>query len=81
MRLNLEQLENRTLPSAAYGLGWQENSIALWPILWGLSLDAEGVVGGNSVTACGSVQDSEPPAFLSSSMPTLSMPSRAIRID
>src|SRR5262249_26428388 len=32
-------------------IGWQQNSIALWPILWGLSVNAEGVVGGNSVTA------------------------------
>src|SRR5262245_7537271 len=35
---------------AAYGLGWQQSSIGLWPILWGLSLNAEGVVGGNPVT-------------------------------
>src|SRR5262249_11885442 len=35
---------------AAYGIGWQQNSIALWPILWGLSLNDEGIVGGNSVT-------------------------------
>src|SRR5262249_25312287 len=34
---------------AAYGLGWQENSLGLWPILWGVSLSNEGVVGGASV--------------------------------
>src|SRR5262249_34047226 len=34
---------------SAYGLGWQDNSLGLWPILWGIALDHEGVVGGAPV--------------------------------
>src|SRR5262249_41767050 len=34
---------------AAYGLGWQDNSLGLWPILWGVALSNQSVVGGASV--------------------------------
>ena len=33
---------------AAYGLGWQQNSLGLFPILWGVALGDEAVIGGNS---------------------------------
>src|SRR5262245_2173440 len=46
---------------AAYGLGWQQNSIGLWPILWGLSLNAEGVVGGTAVTGTLTLLNPAPP--------------------
>ena len=31
---------------AAYGLGWQDNSLGLFPILWGVALSDESVIGG-----------------------------------
>src|SRR5262249_13105876 len=35
---------------AAYGGGWQQSSLGMFPILWGMSLSAETVVGGDSLT-------------------------------
>jgi len=46
---------------AAYGLGWQENSLGLWPILWGVSLSNESVVGGASVLGTVTLLNPAPP--------------------
>ncbi len=46
---------------AAYGLGWQDNSLGLWPILWGISLDHDTVVGGNPVLGTATLLNPAPP--------------------
>ena len=46
---------------AAYGLGWQQSSLALWPILWGVALDHESVVGGTSVVGTVTLLNPAPP--------------------
>ena len=46
---------------AAYGQRWQQSSIGLWPILWGLSLSAEGIVGGDFVTGTLTLLNPAPP--------------------
>ncbi|HEY2952083.1 MAG TPA: hypothetical protein VGK40_05850, partial [Verrucomicrobiae bacterium] len=46
---------------AAYGQGWQQSSIGLWPILWGLSLNAESVIGGNVLTGTLTLLNPAPP--------------------
>ena len=35
---------------AGYAGGWEMNSLGLWPILFSLALNTDGIVGGNSVT-------------------------------
>jgi hypothetical protein len=35
---------------AAYGGGWQQSSLGLFPILYGVSLNADNVIGGTSLT-------------------------------
>src|SRR5438132_1292965 len=46
---------------AAYGLGWQQNSLGLFPILWGISLSNESVVGGASVLGTVTLLNPAPP--------------------
>src|SRR5262249_23623793 len=46
---------------AAYGLGWQQSSLGLWPILWGVALDHEGVVGGGAVLGTVTLLNPAPP--------------------
>jgi hypothetical protein len=46
---------------AAYAGGWQENSLGLFPILWGLSLNAESVVGGDFLTGTVTLLNPAPP--------------------
>ena len=46
---------------SAYGLGWQDNSLGLWPILWGVALDHESVVGGGSVLGTVTLLNPAPP--------------------
>src|SRR3989442_6288037 len=46
---------------AAYGLGWQDSSLGLWPILWGIGLSADSVVGGTSVLGTATLLNPAPP--------------------
>src|SRR5215813_9279344 len=46
---------------AAYGLGWQDNSLGLFPTLWGISLDHESVVGGSTVVGTATLLSPAPP--------------------
>jgi hypothetical protein len=46
---------------AAYGLGWQQSSLGLWPILWGLALSKESAVGGTSVVGTVTLLNPAPP--------------------
>ena len=46
---------------AAYGLGWQESSLGLFPILWGISLSNESVVGGAPVLGTATLLNPAPP--------------------
>src|SRR5204863_41654 len=46
---------------SAYGLGWQDNSLGLWPILWGVALDHESVVRGGSVLGTVTLLNPAPP--------------------
>src|SRR5262245_21676144 len=46
---------------AAYGIGWQQSSLGLWPILWDISLSAEGVIGGDVVTGTLTLLNPAPP--------------------
>ena len=46
---------------AAYGLGWQQSSLGLWPILWGVALSKESVVGGTSVVGTVTLLNPAPP--------------------
>ncbi len=46
---------------AAYGLGWQQSSLGLWPILWGIALGNESVVGGTSVVGTVTLFNPAPP--------------------
>lgn len=45
---------------AGYGGGWEQNSIGMWPILFSLALDTDGVVGGNSVNGTLTLQQPAP---------------------
>src|SRR2546425_1306957 len=47
---------------SAYGIGWQDNSLGLWPILWGVALDHESVVGGTSVVGTVTLLNPAPPS-------------------
>ncbi len=46
---------------AAYGQGWQQNSLGVIPILYGIELGAERVIGGNSFTGTVTLQSAAPP--------------------
>src|SRR5262245_4137516 len=46
---------------AAYGTGWQQSSLGLFPILWGLSLSEESVVGGATVLGTATLLNPAPP--------------------
>src|SRR5207249_3671394 len=46
---------------AAYGLGWQESSLGLFPILWGISLSNKSVVGGAPVLGTATLLNPAPP--------------------
>lgn len=46
---------------AAYGSGWQQNSLGVLPILYGLHLSNESVVGGASLTGTVTLQSAAPP--------------------
>jgi len=46
---------------AAYGLGWQDNSLGLFPLLWGIALDHDTVVGGSPVLGTATLLNPAPP--------------------
>ena len=46
---------------AAYGMGWQQNSLGLWPILWGIGLSNESVVGGAPLLGTATLLNPAPP--------------------
>src|SRR5262245_18699297 len=46
---------------AAYGLGWQQSSLGLFPILWGVALGDEAVIGGNSTVGRVTLLNPAPP--------------------
>src|SRR5262249_35369608 len=46
---------------AAYGLSWEQNSLGLFPTLWGISLDHEGVIGGATVLGTATLLNPAPP--------------------
>src|SRR4051794_25005404 len=46
---------------AAYGATWQQSSLGLSPLLWGHSLGAETVVGGNATTGTVTLLNPAPP--------------------
>src|SRR5262249_51321559 len=46
---------------AAYAGGWQQSSLGLFPLLWGLSLSAESVVGGTVLTGTVPLLNPAPP--------------------
>src|SRR3954447_12761527 len=46
---------------AAYGTSWQMSSLGLFPLLWGHSLGAETVVGGNATTGTVTLLNPAPP--------------------
>jgi hypothetical protein len=47
---------------AAYGNGWQQNSLGVLPILYGIELSKESVVGGTAFTGTVTLQSAAPPA-------------------
>jgi hypothetical protein len=47
---------------AAYGQGWQQSSLGVLPILYGIELSAERVIGGTSFTGTITLQSAAPPA-------------------
>ena len=46
---------------AAYGGGWQQNSLGVLPILYGMELSNEKVVGGTTFTGTVTLQSAAPP--------------------
>src|SRR5262249_57423450 len=46
---------------AACGLGWQQSSLGLWPILWGVAFGDEAVIGGNSTVGRVTLLNPAPP--------------------
>ena len=46
---------------AAYGKGWQQSSLGVLPILYGIELSKESVVGGTSFTGTATLQSAAPP--------------------
>jgi hypothetical protein len=46
---------------AAYGKGWQQSSLGVLPILYGIELSNESVVGGTSFTGTVTLQSAAPP--------------------
>ena len=46
---------------AAYGAGWEQNSLGVLPILYGMELSNEKVVGGTSLTGTVTLQSAAPP--------------------
>ncbi len=46
---------------AAYGNGWQQSSLGVLPILYGMELSKESVVGGTSFTGTVTLQSAAPP--------------------
>ncbi len=46
---------------AAYGQGWQQNSLGVLPILYGMHISAESVVGGTSFNGTVTLQSAAPP--------------------
>jgi hypothetical protein len=46
---------------AAYGKGWQQSSLGVLPILYGIGLSNESVVGGTSFTGTVTLQSAAPP--------------------
>src|SRR3954447_16656026 len=46
---------------AAVGTSWQQSSLGLFPLLWGHSLGAETVIGGNSTTGTVTLLNPAPP--------------------
>ena len=46
---------------AAYGKGWQQSSLGVLPILFGIELSKESVVGGTSFTGTATLQSAAPP--------------------
>ena len=46
---------------AAYGNGWQQSSLGVLPILYGMELSNDTVVGGTSVTGTVTLQSAAPP--------------------
>jgi hypothetical protein len=46
---------------AAYGKGWQQSSLGVLPILYGIELSKESVVGGTSFTGTVTLQSAAPP--------------------
>src|SRR4051812_30133910 len=46
---------------AAYGTSWQQSSLGLFPLLWGHSLGAETVIGGNTTTGTVTLLNPAPP--------------------
>src|SRR5262249_17767504 len=46
---------------AAYGLSWEQNSLGLFPTLWGIPLDHEGVIGGATVLGTATLLNPAPP--------------------
>ena len=46
---------------AAYGKGWQQSSLGVLPILFGIELSNESVVGGTSFTGTATLQSAAPP--------------------
>jgi hypothetical protein len=47
---------------AAYGKGWQQSSLGVLPILYGIELSKESVVGGTSFTGTVTLQSAAPPS-------------------
>src|SRR5437867_8690727 len=45
---------------AAYGMSWEQNSLGLFPILWGIALDHDSVVGGGSVVGTATLLNPAP---------------------
>src|SRR5262249_44181761 len=53
---------------AAYGFGWQQSSLGLWPILWGTAFNRERVVGGTSLVGTVTLLNPAPPGGLEVSL-------------
>src|SRR5262245_43264589 len=53
---------------AAYGLGWQDNSLGLFPILWGVALGDEAVIGGSPTGGRGTLVHPAPPGGIDVSL-------------
>ena len=45
---------------AAYGMSWEQNSLGLFPILWGIALDHDSVAGGGSVVGTATLLNPAP---------------------